>query len=379
MNTALAETFNNKVIGVVGGGQLARMLALAGIPLGLRFVFLDPATDACAAPLGRHICNDFNNTEALDELASLADIITYEFENVPESAINRLASHVPVFPGSNALSISRDRLREKNLFRELDIPIAPFMPVNSREELNQAITAIGLPAVLKTRTLGYDGKGQFILRHQQDMNTAWENLGGVPLILEEFVHFNREVSIIGVRSHQGETAFYHLTKNVHDSGILQLSVNLPNDELQTQTETYAQKIMDHLGYVGIITLELFDTGNGLMANEMAPRVHNSGHWTIEGASTSQFENHLRAILNLPLGSTDAIGKTAMVNFIGSLPDINDILSIPCVTLHDYGKKPRQGRKVGHATLHTDNDDSLQKLLPKLLAIPNEKVAFQPLA
>jgi 5-(carboxyamino)imidazole ribonucleotide synthase len=372
MNTAPQKNLNNQVIGIVGGGQLARMLALAGIPLGLRFVFLDPATDACAAPLGRHICNDFNNTEALDELASLADIITYEFENVPESAINQLARHLPVFPGSNALSISRDRLREKTLFQELDIPIAPFMPVNTKEELNQAVATIGLPAVLKTRTLGYDGKGQFILRHQNDVDTAWEKLGDVPLILEGFVQFDREVSIIGVRGHQGETAFYPLTKNVHDSGILQLSVNLSNDELQSQSEAYAKRIMDHLGYVGTITLELFDTGNGLIANEMAPRVHNSGHWTIEGAITSQFENHLRAILKLPLGSTDSIGKTAMVNFIGSIPDINNILSIPCVALHDYGKKPREGRKVGHATLHTENDDYLYKLLPRLLAISNEK-------
>ena len=338
------------IVGIVGGGQLARMMALAGIPLGLDFIFLDPAKDACAASLGEHLCGNYDDIELLNTLAERADIVTYEFENVPESAIAFLSERIDVFPASRALAIARDRINEKRLFHELFIPTVPFAPVNSFEELQNTVESIGLPAILKTRTMGYDGKGQVVLRDSTDLQPAWEQIGGVPLILEGLAYFQREVSIIGVRGHDGEVQFYPLSENHHREGILHSSHSLPDDPKQSTAENYARAIMERLDYVGVMALELFDTGEELMANEMAPRVHNSGHWTIEGTTTSQFENHLRAILGLPLGSTEAKGYAAMVNFIGSIPDKTSLLSTPGVHLHCYNKKNYPGRKVGHATI-----------------------------
>lgn len=338
------------IVGIVGGGQLARMLALAGIPLGLRFVFLDPAEDACAAPLGEHLCGAYDDEALLARMADKCDVVTYEFENVPEISIEFLSQRVAVYPGALALATARDRLNEKSLFRELGIPTVPFFPVDSLDELKRAAAETGLPAVLKTRTLGYDGKGQAVLRTEADIESAWQQLGGVPLILEGFADFRREISIIGVRSHDGETRFYPLAENTHRNGILQLSRSRPDDPMQPLAEQAAQRLLDKLDYVGVMALELFDTGDALMANEIAPRVHNSGHWTIEGAVTSQFENHLRAILGLPLGSTDARGLAAMVNFVGRMPPTQQIMAYPGVHLHNYNKAARDGRKVGHATL-----------------------------
>ncbi len=338
------------IVGIVGGGQLARMLALAGIPLGLRFVFLDPAEDACAATLGEHLCGAYDDEALLAHLAEKCDVVTYEFENVPEHSIEFLSQRVAVYPGALALATARDRLNEKSLFKELGIPTVPFFAIDSLDELKQAAAETGLPAVLKTRTLGYDGKGQAVLQNEADIETAWEQLGGVPLILEGFANFHREVSVIGVRSRDGETRFYPLAENTHHNGILQLSRSRPDDPLQPQAEQAARRLLDKLDYVGVMALELFDTGGKLMANEIAPRVHNSGHWTIEGAVTSQFENHLRAILDLPLGSTEPRGLAAMVNFVGRMPPSQQIMAYPGVHLHDYNKAARDGRKVGHATL-----------------------------
>lgn len=346
------------IVGIIGGGQLARMLALAGIPLGLRFVFLDPAEDACAAPLGDHLCGAYDDPALLTQLAETCDVVTYEFENVPESSIEFLSPRVPVYPGAQALATARDRLNEKTLFLEQDIPTVPFVAVNSREELQKAVATTRLPAVLKSRTLGYDGKGQFVLRSEADIDKAWLALGGVPLILEGFAEFQREVSIIAVRGQNGEIRFYPLAENIHRNGILHLSRSRPNDSMQSQAEEYALRLMERLDYVGVMALELFDTGGKLLANEMAPRVHNSGHWTIEGAVTSQFENHLRAILNLPLGSTEAVGHAAMVNFIGNMPEAGEIMALPHVYLHSYNKLPRPGRKVGHATVRVANETEL---------------------
>jgi len=346
------------IVGIVGGGQLARMLALAGVPLGLRFVFLDPAEDACAAPLGEHLCGAYDDPALLARLAETCDVVTYEFENVPESSIEFLSSRVAVYPGARALATARDRLNEKSLFQELGIPTVPFVAVDSREALQQAVAKTRLPAVLKTRTLGYDGKGQYVLRAEADIDKAWQTLGGVPLILEGFANFQREVSIIAVRGQDGEIRFYPLAENVHRDGILHLSRSRPNDPMQSQAEQYALRLMERLDYVGVMALELFDTGEGLLANEMAPRVHNSGHWTIEGAVTSQFENHLRAILGLPLGCTEALGHAAMVNFIGEMPEVGEIMALPHVYLHSYDKRPRPGRKVGHATVRVANESEL---------------------
>ncbi len=350
-------------VGVLGGGQLARMLALAGYPLGLEFVFLCPVRDACAAPLGEHLCADFEDEAALRHLAAKVDRVTYEFESVPAGAVAYLDDKVPVYPPPQALATARDRLHEKSLFNELGIETAPFMAVDGLADLQRAVAKIGLPAILKTRTLGYDGKGQQRLHDAADLNAAWEGIHGAAAILEGFVPFEREVSIIAVRSLSGELAFYPLSENHHQAGILQLSTSLPDDPMQGLAEDYAQRLLEHLDYVGVLAIEFFQLGGRLLVNEMAPRVHNSGHWTIEGAETSQFENHLRAILGLPLGITALVGRPGMVNLIGGLPDIDAILRLPGAHLHLYGKTPRPGRKLGHVTVCTDDGgESLQRLL-----------------
>ncbi|MCW8825076.1 MAG: 5-(carboxyamino)imidazole ribonucleotide synthase [Gammaproteobacteria bacterium] len=348
------------IIGIVGGGQLARMMALAGIPLGMRFIFLDPAEDACAAPLGEHLCGHYDNTELLSTMADKADVVTYEFENVPESAITFLADKVDVYPAAQALATARDRIHEKRVFQDLGISTVPFAPVGSFDELQDAVRSIGLPAILKTRTMGYDGKGQFVLRHSDDLESAWNQLGDAPLILEGFANFRREISVISVRGRDGEMRFYPLSENHHRDGILHTAHSLPDDPEQSQAEDYARRIMEKLDYVGVMALELFDTGDKLLANEMAPRVHNSGHWTIEGAVTSQFENHLRAVLGLPLGSTKAKGYATMVNLIGTIPDTSQLLSEAGIHLHSYSKKPYPGRKVGHATVWSASKPTRQK-------------------
>jgi 5-(carboxyamino)imidazole ribonucleotide synthase len=256
-------------------------------------------------------------------------------------------------------------MHEKNLFNELGIDTAPFIAVDSLDELQQAVTKIGLPAILKTRTLGYDGKGQQLLRDPAEIITAWEGINGAAAILEGFVAFEREVSIIAVRSLSGKMAFYPLSENRHEAGILRRSTSLQDDPMQDLAETYAQRLLDHLDYVGVLAIEFFQIEGTLLANEMAPRVHNSGHWTIDGAVTSQFENHLRAIARLPLGNTALTNHSAMINLIGKLPDLDAVLSTPNSHQHLYGKAPRPGRKLAHITLCADNSNSLQRHLAML--------------
>ncbi|MBM4205098.1 MAG: 5-(carboxyamino)imidazole ribonucleotide synthase [Gammaproteobacteria bacterium] len=339
-------------IGIVGGGQLARMLVLAGLPLGLRFVVLDPAADACGAAGAEHLCSPFDDRAALDQLAQRCDVVTYEFENIPAEAMAHLAAQVPVYPKPQALAISRDRLTEKNLFRELGIDLPAYFAVDSKASLEAVVALTGLPAVLKTRTLGYDGKGQFVLRTAADVDTAWQQLGKVPLILEGFVPFDREISVVAVRSRDGEVRTWPISENVHQAGILRQARSMPEDAFAQQAGVYARRILQRLDYVGVMALELFCVGDRLLVNEMAPRVHNSGHWTIEGAATSQFENHIRAVAGWPLGSTAAQDHAAMVNFIGAAPTSEAVLALTDVHLHDYGKAPRAGRKIGHATVHS---------------------------
>lgn len=352
-------------IGILGGGQLARMLALAGYPLGLGFVVLEPTADACAAPLAGHIQAAYDDPQALAQLAGETDLVTYEFESVPAATVEQLGKTLPVYPPANALATARDRNQEKNLFRELGIETAPFAEVHNLQTLELAVEQTGLPAILKTRTLGYDGKGQQLLRPGDDLRAAWEAIGQVPAILEGFVEFEREVSIIAVRSVSGELAFYPLAENVHDQGILHLSTCLPDDSHQLLAEDYARRVLEHLDYIGVLAIEFFQVGAHLLANEMAPRVHNSGHWTIEGAQTSQFENHLRAILDLPLGSTTPTGHAAMVNLIGELPDTTAILRLKNTHLHLYGKASRGGRKLGHVTICDASAQMLQERLSQL--------------
>jgi 5-(carboxyamino)imidazole ribonucleotide synthase len=353
-------------LGIVGGGQLARMLALAGYPLGLRFLILDPAPDACAGQVAELLQGAYDDRGMLAQLASRAELATFDFENVPVAAARFLEQHMPVFPPPAALETAQDRLSEKTLFQELGIPTPPFAAVDSLEELHEAVNRTGLPAVLKTRRLGYDGKGQQVLRAIGDYDSAWQAQGGVPLILEGFVPFQREVSALALRGRAGETAFYPLVENRHRDGILRLSTAPYLDpDLENQARDYASRLLERLAYVGLLAIEFFVLDGQLLANEMAPRVHNSGHWSIEGAETSQFENHLRAILGLPLGSTAAIGCTAMLNFIGELPDRPAVLAVPGLHFHDYGKSPRPGRKVGHATLRAADPDTLRARLAKL--------------
>ncbi len=345
-------------IGVIGGGQLGRMLALAGTPLGQQFAFLDPAPDACAQALGEHIRADYSDRDHLRQLADEVDVVTFEFESVPADTVAFLSQFVPVYPNAESLRIARDRWFEKSLFRELDIPTPAFADIQSQADLDAAAASIGLPAVLKTRTLGYDGKGQKVLRAAADVAGAFAELGNVPCILEGFVPFSGEVSLIAVRARDGETRFYPLVHNTHEDGILRLSVASTAHPLQALAEDYVGRVLNKLDYVGVMAFEFFEIDGGLKANEIAPRVHNSGHWTIEGAECSQFENHLRAIAGLPLGSTAKVGESAMLNFIGSVPPVEQVTAINNCHLHHYGKAFKVGRKVGHATLRCADKASL---------------------
>ena len=354
-------------IGIVGAGQLGRMLALAGYPLGLRFTFLDPNPDACAAQVGDCIQGAYDDPAKLRELADTVDIVTFEFENVPVATLETVAALKPFFPPVAALATGQDRLTEKTLFSELGIPTPKFRAVDSQADLEQAVSEIGLPGILKTRRLGYDGRGQYRLQQTADIGPAWDALGGTPLIYEGFVPFMREVSVIGARGRDGKVAIYPLSENTHRNGILHMArAPYRHPALQKQAEAHLKKLFKHLNYVGVLTVEFFVLNGKLIANEMAPRVHNSGHASIEGSHTSQFENHLRAICGLPLGSTAPRGFSGMVNFVGTIPTAAATLKLENVHFHHYGKAPRPARKLGHATViaatAVERDRALKKLL-----------------
>jgi 5-(carboxyamino)imidazole ribonucleotide synthase len=339
-------------VGILGGGQLGRMLALAGHPLGVRCVCLDRSPTAPAGSVAELAIGDYDDPAALARLAT-SDVVTYEWESVPEQAARWLAERVAVRPSPEALAVAQDRLHEKSCFASLGIPTPRFAAASSAAELEHALSEIGTPAVVKTRRLGYDGKGQCIARASSEAARIFGELGGVPLIVEAFVEFERELSILAVRGTSGQTAFYPLVENHHQQGMLRESfAPAPRltSELQSLAERHAGRLLSHFDYVGVLALEMFELGGVLSANEIAPRVHNSGHFTIEGAATSQFENHLRAILGLPLGATTLPGPCAMLNLIGSLPDPAAVLRIPEAHLHDYAKQPRPGRKLGHVTV-----------------------------
>lgn len=342
-------------IGILGAGQLGRMLALAGYPLGHRFRFLDPASDSPAGLLADHLTLDYSDASALEQFAHGLDVVTYEFENVPVEAARHLEKFIPVYPPSLALEKAQDRFVEKSFFRELGIPTPKFTI-----DLNSSFS---FPAVLKTRRMGYDGKGQSIVHSQAEVVAE----KAVDCILEKFISFDREISIIAVRNKSGETKFYPLIENHHRDGILRLSLVLGNvsAELQVQAEEYATRVMSALNYVGVLTIEFFEKDGQLLANEMAPRVHNSGHWTIEGAITSQFENQVRAVCDAPLGSTSPLGVCAMVNLVGTLPDETSILKIEGAHLHLYDKAPRPKRKLGHITLVEKDVTTLNEKLDEI--------------
>ena len=358
-------------VGILGGGQLARMLALSGAPLGLRFLVMDTEADACAGQFAPLLVGDYRDKQALAEFASKVDVATFDFENVPAESAEWLAARVSVFPSPRALAVAQDRLEEKSLFRSLGIPVGDFAAVSTQAELEAEVARIGGACILKTRRLGYDGKGQFRIKSPADIEAAWQALGAqaqtVGLIVEAFIPFQRELSVVAVRGREGEFRSWPLTENWHVDGVLSASLAPAQvDELLAkQAVAYAQTLADALNYVGVFALELFCKDGEWLANEMAPRVHNSGHWTIEGAETSQFENHLRAVLGLPLGDTGMLGHACMLNWIGTLPDRNAVLSEPAGNWHDYGKLPRNGRKVGHATLRADTVTELCRGLQRV--------------
>ncbi|MBK9493522.1 MAG: N5-carboxyaminoimidazole ribonucleotide synthase [Alphaproteobacteria bacterium ADurb.BinA280] len=358
-------------VGILGGGQLARMLALAGAPLGAKFLMLDTDANACGGQVAALMHADYRDHDALARFANQVDFATFDFENVPADSAHWLAERIPVYPNPRALAVAQDRLAEKTLFQSLGIGTPAFRAVDTLAELRAAVSEIGVPSILKTRRLGYDGKGQYRLRNVEDVDAAWVALSGgrdsASLILESFVRFQRELSVIAVRSRSGEFRHWPLTRNWHHEGVLSLSLAPASvtDTMTAEALNYAKAVADQLDYVGVFALELFEVDGRLLANEMAPRVHNSGHWTIEGAECSQFENHLRAVMGLPLGDTAARGYSAMLNWIGDLPDEQAALAIPGVHWHDYGKSSRPGRKVGHATVCGHDPDQLQSRLQRL--------------
>jgi 5-(carboxyamino)imidazole ribonucleotide synthase len=338
-------------VGIVGAGQLGRMLALAGYPLGIHCIFLDRSATAPAAQVAPILTGELEDAAQLAALAACSDVLTFDWENIAGEALAPLEKLTLVRPPRAALEASQDRLSEKALFSKLRIPVAAHAAIDSREQLIRATRRLGLPGVLKTRRLGYDGKGQFVLRNPDQIDQAWTAIGGSGLIYEKFQEFSREVSIVGARSATGQTVFYPLSANTHGGGILHYSIApFINPKLERRAQTYLKRVMIALAYVGVLTIEFFVVKGRLVANEMAPRVHNSGHWTIEGCVTSQFENHLRAICELPLGSSRALGHTAMINFLGKMPDRERLLAIDGLAFHDYGKEPRPGRKLGHCTI-----------------------------
>jgi len=357
----------NIKLGILGGGQLGRMMALAAAPLDIHCRVWEPEATACAQHYAEHLHKNYDDDQARELFLKDLDACTYEFENLPAPLIEALQARIAVNPPPLAITTSQDRLQEKTFFQKLNIQTAPYRTVNSLQELQTAVAQLGLPAVLKTCRFGYDGKGQFILRSTDEIQQAWQQLGGVPLVLEGFVKFQREVSQVAVRNRQGDIRFYALSENVHRNGILHSSVAKPQDKLSKSAQQSVRNVMEALDYVGVICVEFFDVNDKLIANEYAPRVHNSGHWTIEGAETSQFENHVRAVCGLPLGSTNTRGHVAMLNIIGKHPDTHKVCAIDGAHLHVYGKSEKPDRKLGHITLRSDDAASLQKAFDAALA------------
>ncbi|MGB8714774.1 MAG: 5-(carboxyamino)imidazole ribonucleotide synthase [Rhodanobacteraceae bacterium] len=347
-------------VAILGGGQLARMLVQAGVPLGASFRVVDKSTDVCAAQVAPVQAVEWSNQDALVALADEVDVITFDYENVPAGSVEQMARHTQVHPNPRALAVAQDRMSEKALFESVGLATATHAAVSTREDLDAALAVTGCPAILKTRRLGYDGKGQFRLHSEADADAAWQELGQAArqhgLILEAMIDFQREVSVVAARGRSGEFRAWPLVQNWHDDGILSISMApaAVTTALHDEALKHARAIAEELDYVGVFALELFVDGDRLLGNEMAPRVHNSGHWSIEGAVTSQFENHVRAVLDMPLGCTDARGFSLMFNWIGEMPRRDVALRHGGVHWHDYGKSPRPGRKLGHATICADD-------------------------
>lgn len=381
-----------RTIGILGGGQLGMMLAEAALPLGYRCIFLEDAPNCPASLYG-----EVFTTEQLDDFVAAADVFTLEFENTPAKTVAWLkqlsdeGTKQGMFPPPEALEVAQDRLNEKNLFNELGIKTVPFMSVNSKAELKEASSQLGLPLVLKTSRGGYDGKGQFVVKTEADIEEAWARLGDAvtgkgnltptpaPLIAEGFINFSREVSIIATRAQDGTMRTYDLVENHHHNGILAKShaPAVGTSHLLPAAKSAIETLMTHLDYVGTMALELFvskdEQGKDtILANEIAPRVHNSGHWSIEGAVTSQFENHIRAVVGLPLGDTDNVYPSVMLNILGEYPDLGELLKIDGAHYHTYHKEERADRKIAHVTLMPNDVAALDQAIDNLVRIlPNK--------
>ena len=359
-------------LAILGGGQLAWMLALAAEPLGISIAVLDPSPDAAAGRIADHVVAAYDDPTGLDEVSAGADVVTYEFENVPAAAVTRLAEQgVPVLPFPGSLTVTQDRMREKELMAALGIRVAPHAAIDSTDDAPAALEQVGAPGILKTRRLGYDGKGQVRVAAAADLPAAIAELGGTDLIYEGLVPFTRELSVVVARGTDGSTAVYPPVENEHRDGILSLTLApAPNlsPELIEQAQSAAVKVAESLDHIGVLCVELFETPDGIVANEIAPRVHNSGHWSIEGAVTSQFENHVRAVMGLPLGDPSVRGIAAMVNIVGTEPELAALLALPGVSVHTYGKSPRTGRKLGHATVVADSAAALAGPLARVRAL-----------
>ena len=340
-------------VGILGAGQLSRMLALAGIPMGIEFVFYSPVHTDCVTHLGELHTGTYDDNAALTQFANCVDVITYENENIPLDVLDHLAlQNKTIHPGINAIKIMQDRALEKAFFEELNIPTACYHLLDHKVALPALINQLTFPLVVKKRKNGYDGKGQVVVRDRCEL----ENLFEAQLsetIIEEFIAFDREISSIAARDSQGNIVFYDICQNTHTNGILIKTINKPDDPHTQIAREYLARVMNTLDYVGTCTLEFFVTKKGLIANELAPRVHNTGHWTIEGANTSQFENHLRCLLNLPLGEAASYGQFIMYNLLGKLPDKTKILAYNTLHFHDYIKSEKPNRKIGHLTLLYD--------------------------
>lgn len=393
--TAYPTSQTIRTIGILGGGQLGMMLAQAALPLGYRCVFLEDNPHCPASLYGQ-----VYSTEQLDDFIASADVFTLEFENTPAETVSQLKSlsdqgeKQGMYPPPKALEVAQDRLKEKSLFNELGINTVPFMSVSSKQELKNACEQLGFPIVLKTSRGGYDGKGQFVVKSEMDIDTAWSELGDAvsgkgnlapipaPLIAEGFVHFSREVSIIAARGQDGRIRAYDLVENHHHHGIL-AKTQAPavgTSHLLATAQSAIETLMTHLDYVGIMALELFiskdaDGNDTILANEIAPRVHNSGHWSIEGAVTSQFENHIRAVVGLPLGDTDNVHPSIMVNVLGKYPSVAEVLTIDGTHYHSYHKEEREDRKIGHITLMPNDVADLDEALAALVKVLPNKVGL----
>jgi len=367
-------------IGIVGAGQLGQMLALSGIPLGLEFLFLDRSAAAPAGRIAPVLTGEFSDPALLAQLAKRCEVLSFDWENISVPALRAATRRrrTRIAPPLAALAACQDRWAEKRTFARLGIATTRCAPVNSRAGLGRAVRRIGLPGMLKTRHLGYDGKGQCLLRAPEDLDRAWQQLGGVPLLFEEFVPFDFEVSLIGARGCDGSVVLYPLNRNYHAEGILRLTLSpWPAPALARAAAAALRRVLRAFNYVGVLSIEFFVRRGRLIANEMAPRVHNSGHWTIEGSVTSQFENHVRAIAGLPLGPTGARGHAAMINLIGSLPDTRSLLAEPGLHLHAYGKEPRAGRKLGHCTLIETTRARRDARAAQILRRLAPQLAFRP--